>query len=130
MTTEFHRNINNLSTGKKPGPDNIPNEILITAPPLLKTCLHLLAQIFWATGCTPDRWKDSHTVLLFKNKGTILDLKLLQAYRTGEHAIQTMDQTGPEHHGHICRETLHTQPSSKGASEHTETQYTSLRPTP
>jgi hypothetical protein len=22
----------------------------------------------------PDRWKDSHTVLLFKNKGTILDL--------------------------------------------------------
>jgi hypothetical protein len=50
--TEFHRNINNLSTGKKPGPDNIPNEILTTAPPLLKTCLHLLAQIFWATGCT------------------------------------------------------------------------------
>jgi ribonuclease HI len=30
--------------------------------------------IMWASGCTPDKWKESYTVLLYKNKGTILEL--------------------------------------------------------
>jgi len=29
----------------------------------------------WATGLTPTSWKESTTVLLFKHKGTPLDLK-------------------------------------------------------
>jgi hypothetical protein len=34
----------------------------------------MLMMLMWATGCTPDRWKESNTILLFKNKGTILNL--------------------------------------------------------
>ena len=71
---EFHRCINNLSTGKQPGPDEIPNEIIKAAPALLKDCLYMLIQAMWATGITPERWKESYTILIFKNKGTILEL--------------------------------------------------------
>jgi ribonuclease HI len=72
---EFHRCINSLSNGKTPGPDEVPNEIIQTSPQLLKDCLYMLIQIMWATGCTPDKWKESNTILLFKNKGTILELE-------------------------------------------------------
>ena len=30
--------------------------------------------IMWATGCTPHKWKESYTVLSYKNKGNILEL--------------------------------------------------------
>ena len=71
---EYYRAINTLSSGKQPGPDNIPNEIIKAAPALLKDCLYMLLQVMWATGSTPDRWKESYTILIFKNKGTILEL--------------------------------------------------------
>ena len=71
---EFDRCLSNLSTGKQPGPDGIPNEILKAAPVLLKDCMHMLTMIMWATGCTPHKWKESYTVLLYKNKGNILEL--------------------------------------------------------
>eukprot|EP00878_Enallax_costatus_P030022 GHUV01032612.1.p1 GENE.GHUV01032612.1~~GHUV01032612.1.p1 ORF type:complete len:221 (+),score=24.67 GHUV01032612.1:176-838(+) len=32
-------------------------------------------KLMWATGLTPDSWKESITLLLFKNKGTPLELK-------------------------------------------------------
>ena len=71
----FDKCLNSLSTGKQPGPDEIPNEIIKAAPALLQDCLHLLMMVMWATGCTPDGWKESYTVLLYKNKGTILELE-------------------------------------------------------
>ena len=71
---EFDRCLSNISTGKQPGPDGIPNEILKAAPVLLKDCMHMLTMIMWATGCTPHKWKESYTVLLYKNKGNILEL--------------------------------------------------------
>jgi hypothetical protein len=71
--TEFYRLLNSLRTGKTPGPDAIPNDILLAAPPSqnLPTPSH---PNILGHSCTPDRWKDSHTVLLYKNKGTILEL--------------------------------------------------------
>jgi hypothetical protein len=71
---EFERCLTSLSSGKQPGPDEVPNEIIKAAPPLLQDSLHMLMMLMWATGCTPDKWKESYTVLLYKNKGTILEL--------------------------------------------------------
>jgi hypothetical protein len=35
----------------------------------------MLFQIMWATGVTPTAWKESTTVLLFKHKGSIKNLR-------------------------------------------------------
>jgi ribonuclease HI len=71
---EYHRCLTSLKSGKLPGPDDIPNEIIKAAPPLLQDCLHMLMMLMWGTSCTPHKWKESYTILLFKNKGTILEL--------------------------------------------------------
>jgi hypothetical protein len=71
---EFNRLLNSLSTGKQPGPDAIPNDVLLAAPPFSKPAYTFSPKYSGPQACTRDRWKDSHTVLLYKNKGTILEL--------------------------------------------------------
>jgi len=72
--TVFRDVINSLSLGKAPGPDNIPNDIIRALPQDALEALHNLIQIMWATGITPHSWKYSTTILIYKNKGTPLDL--------------------------------------------------------
>ena len=72
--TAFRDVINSLSLGKAPGPDRIPNDILRALPYEALKALHNLIQIMWATGITPHSWKHSTTILLYKNKGTPMDL--------------------------------------------------------
>jgi exonuclease III/ribonuclease HI len=66
--------IKTLSKGKAPGPDQVTNEMLRLLPLEGKKMLHALTQIMWATAHTPQQWKHSITVLLYKNKGTPLQL--------------------------------------------------------
>ena len=70
----FRTCLKSLARGKAPGPDGVTNEVLQALPPEGKTVLHHMIRLMWATGLTPVSWKQSHTVLLFKQKGTPLEL--------------------------------------------------------
>ncbi|MFN7883444.1 MAG: RNA-directed DNA polymerase, partial [bacterium] len=63
-----------LPNGKAHSPTDIPNEILKHAPQELKECIHLLFQLMWAAAYTPPSWKESYTILLYKNKGETTDI--------------------------------------------------------
>jgi exonuclease III/ribonuclease HI len=63
-----------MARGKAPGPDRVANEILQALPEAGKRSLHNMIMIMWATGLTPSTWKTSNTILLYKHKGTPLDL--------------------------------------------------------
>jgi ribonuclease HI len=67
--------IDTLSNGKAPGPDGVVNEVLKHLPIKVKEIIHDLFTLMWATGITPNDWKESNTVLLYKNKGSPLELK-------------------------------------------------------
>lgn len=71
----FRECMKSLAHNKAPGPDGVINEVLQALPMEGKRCMHGLIQIMWATGLTPNSWKNSRTILLFKNKGTPLELK-------------------------------------------------------
>jgi exonuclease III/ribonuclease HI len=70
----FDTCLRSLAKGKAPGPDRVPNEILQALPDTGKQTIHNLVRIMWATGMTPTGWKESSTILMFKNKGTALQL--------------------------------------------------------
>jgi exonuclease III/ribonuclease HI len=74
----FHTTLQRLSSGKAPGPDGIPNEILKLLPASLKAAIHNLFLTMWACRYTPDAWKTSTTALLHKGKGKGFELN---AYR-------------------------------------------------
>jgi len=69
--------IRKLATNKATGPDGIPNELLMCLPTEMHTVIHKLMQISWILGETPDCWKTSHTVMLYKKS----DPYLPQNYR-------------------------------------------------
>jgi len=58
--------VKHLKKGKKPGPDDVPNELLKILPESMHTTIHALFQIMWLTGITPQAWKESVTSLLYK----------------------------------------------------------------
>ena len=64
--TVFDECVRTLSNGKSPGPDGIENELLKMMPRQFKECIHMLFILMWATGITPDDWKESVTILLEK----------------------------------------------------------------
>ena len=64
-----------LAHGKAPGPDGVTNEMLQLLPNQGHNLLHSLIQLMWATKYTPTPWKHSITTLMYKNKGTPLQLK-------------------------------------------------------
>lgn len=65
--------IRRLKNGKQPGPDGIPNELIKHLPDNVHQEIHKLFVVMWATGHTPNLWKESSTILLHK-KGSELDL--------------------------------------------------------
>lgn len=71
----FQACLKTLSHGKAPGPDGVTNEMLQLLPLQGQSLLHEFIQLMWATGCTPRAWKHSLTALLWKEKGTVLELK-------------------------------------------------------
>ncbi len=73
----FQRCLRNTKLGKVPGPDGVCNEILRYLPEQLQQAIHKMFILMWMTRHTPDKWKQSHTLLLYK-KG---DPLLLSNYR-------------------------------------------------
>ena len=72
--TLFREVLNTLSTGKAPGPDQVTNEVIKMLPDEALDCIKLLFRVMWATGVTPNAWKPSNTVLIYKNKGATTDV--------------------------------------------------------
>ena len=70
----YQRTVRGLAKGKAPGPDELPNELLQNLPDDLQTSIHNIMIIMWLAGVTPNSWKTSTTVLVYK-KGDPLDLK-------------------------------------------------------
>jgi hypothetical protein len=70
----FDKTIHSLGTGKAPGPDGIPNEIIKFLPPATRSALFSLLSLLAHTSYTPLEWCHSTTCLLHK-KGdpTLLD---------------------------------------------------------
>jgi ribonuclease HI len=71
----YNRCVSKLKTGKTPGPDGVPNEVLKMLPPPVHELIRMMFAMCWATACTPRTWKLSSTHLLHKEKGSELDLK-------------------------------------------------------
>jgi hypothetical protein len=71
----FRECVRTLSSGKAPGPDEVVNEVIKALPHSVLDVIHDLFTIMWATGVTPSGWKDSNTVLLYKDKGEPDELK-------------------------------------------------------
>ena len=69
----FQRCLRNTKLGKTPGPDGICNEILRYLPEDMQQAIHKLFTVMWMTGHTPNQWKRSQTLLLYK-KGDPLQL--------------------------------------------------------
>jgi Reverse transcriptase (RNA-dependent DNA polymerase) len=55
-----------LATNKITGPDGIPNELIMCLPTEMHLTIHKLMQLAWILGETPDCWKTSHTIMLYK----------------------------------------------------------------
>lgn len=70
----FNTCLNTLRSAKAWGPDGVVNEVIQALPPAGKRAIHDLIKLMWATGLTPTSWKASDTVLLYKHKGTPLEL--------------------------------------------------------
>ena len=62
----FHELFRHLARNKAAGLDAVPNEILQALPAKLKETVRQLIVTMWLTGYTPDSWKTSRTVLLYK----------------------------------------------------------------
>ena len=71
--TAFQQCLRNTKLGKTPGPDQIPNELLRYLPAAMQTAIHKLMILMWMVGSTPEDWKESETLLLYK-KGDPLQL--------------------------------------------------------
>eukprot|EP00882_Tetradesmus_deserticola_P000535 GHRQ01000587.1.p1 GENE.GHRQ01000587.1~~GHRQ01000587.1.p1 ORF type:complete len:2327 (+),score=302.27 GHRQ01000587.1:5202-12182(+) len=72
---EFEHCLKGLANNKASGPDDVCNEVIKALPPAGHQALHNMMRIMWATGHTPHSWKRSTTLLLYKHKGTPLELK-------------------------------------------------------
>ena len=66
---ELSKAINELSSGKAPGNDGIPVEVLKSGKPTLLEPLHTLLCKCWKEGHIPQDLRDANIVTLYKNKG-------------------------------------------------------------
>ena len=62
----FKRTLQGLGNQKAPGPGGVPNEILKHLPEQMLQGVHQMFVCMWLTGHTPNAWKESHTVFLYK----------------------------------------------------------------
>jgi ribonuclease HI/exonuclease III len=62
----YWEHLRRLPNGKAAGPDEVPNEVLKLLPLPLHSALARFMKHIGRAGRTPDSWKTSHTVLLYK----------------------------------------------------------------
>ena len=66
---ELSKAINSLASGKSPGSDSIPAEVLKSGKPALLEPLQILLCRCWEEGYIPQDMRDATIVTLYKNKG-------------------------------------------------------------
>ena len=66
---ELSKAINGLASGKSPGSDSTPAEVLKSEEPALLEPLQILLCRCWEEGYTPQDMRDATIVTLYKNKG-------------------------------------------------------------
>ena len=66
---EVHRAVNQMATGKAPGTDGLPAEVLKAGGPNLTTKLAQLFQNIWSKRSVPQEFRDALIVHIFKRKG-------------------------------------------------------------
>ena len=66
---ELSKAIDRLSTGKAPGEDGIPPEVIKSGKDALLQDLHELLCLCWREGAVPQDMRDAKIVTLYKNKG-------------------------------------------------------------
>ena len=67
--TEVKCAINELASGKAPGKDGIPIEVIRSGQDTLTLQIHQLIELCWREGQVPQDFKDSSIITLYKNKG-------------------------------------------------------------
>ena len=70
---ELDKALNALASGKAPGADGIPSEVLKIGKPILMQPLYELLCLCWENGYIPQDMRDAITVTLYKNKGDCSD---------------------------------------------------------
>ena len=64
--TRFARHVSRLSNNKAPGIDGVANELLKNLPDDLLQAIHTLYTLMYMTATTPQYFKESNTILLYK----------------------------------------------------------------
>ena len=72
---ELSEALDSLASGKVPGRDGIPAEVLQCCEETLITELHEILCLCWSEGEVPQNMKDANVVTLYKNKGDRSDCK-------------------------------------------------------
>ena len=62
----YQQYVHDLPNRKSPGPDGIQNELLKHLPEEMHQVIHKMIILMWMTGHTPDKWKESCTILMHK----------------------------------------------------------------
>jgi len=63
MRPTYNEARGSLATGKIPGPDEVPNEILKRMPERFHELLQKVFITLWNAGVTPTSWKENHTCM-------------------------------------------------------------------
>lgn len=71
---EVEKSVDSFSSGKAPGDDGIPPEVLKCARGTLKSELHELVCQCWREGSVPQDMRDANIITLYKNKGDRSDV--------------------------------------------------------
>ena len=66
---EMREALDSLATGKAPGKDGIPAEVLKCCKGTLTAELHKILCLCWSEGAVPQDMRDANIVTLYKNKG-------------------------------------------------------------
>ena len=66
---ELSEALDSLASGKAPGKDGIPAEVLKCCKETLITELHEILCLFWSEGEVPQDMRDANVITLYKNKG-------------------------------------------------------------
>ncbi|CAH1277284.1 CYP3A43, partial [Branchiostoma lanceolatum] len=70
---ELSKAIDSMQSGKAPGEDNIPAEVIKCGKPVLLKPLHELLCLCWKEGQVPRSMRNSKIITLYKNKGDRTD---------------------------------------------------------
>ena len=71
---ELNETIRSMKTGKSPGPDEVGNEILISAGKELRKSMLNMFNYFWLHEELPDKLYDIHIKSMYKGKRAVSDL--------------------------------------------------------